>query len=98
MLPFILSILVLVTVLYGIGKVVNDRKKHDGRDYTDYFQENEKKDEPFLNELLTPVAGCSDKHLAHSLLRRAAMQVTARQFFKNHILRYCIIVIAFVKF
>lgn len=43
MLPFILSILVLVAVLYGIGKVVNDRRKHGGRDYTDYFQENEKK-------------------------------------------------------
>ena len=43
MLPFILSILVLAAVLYGIGKVVNDRKKHGGRGYTDYFQENEKK-------------------------------------------------------
>ena len=43
MLPFILTILVLAAVLYGIGKVVKERKKHVGRDYTDYFQENEKK-------------------------------------------------------
>lgn len=43
MLPFIISILILAAAIYGIGRIVVNRKKHGGRDYMDYFQENEKK-------------------------------------------------------
>lgn len=49
MLPCMLSILVPAALLYGIGKVVNDRKKHSGRDYTDYFQK--KKANLYSNKL-----------------------------------------------
>lgn len=41
MLFFILAILLLAAVIYGIARHII--KKHDGLDYTDFFQENEKK-------------------------------------------------------
>lgn len=43
MLPFILGILLLAVIIGCIVKMAAGSKQHGGRDYMDYFQENERK-------------------------------------------------------
>lgn len=44
MIPFILLIIIFVAAILLIKKAVAARSQHGGRDYSDYFHENEKKD------------------------------------------------------
>lgn len=43
MLPLIITLLVIAAIVLVGQKVISDRRKHGGRDYMDYFKENEKR-------------------------------------------------------